>query len=42
MIFSIFAKFSDSFSFIQRIFGAVNPANAIFAVYSESFSFPIT
>ena len=23
-------------------FGAVKPANAIFAVYSESFSFPIT
>ena len=42
MIFAILAKFSGSFFFIQRIFGAVNPANAIFAVYSESLSFPIT
>ena len=42
MIFVIFAKFSGSCFFIQRIFGAVNPANAMFAVYSDNFSFPIT
>ena len=41
-IFAIFTKLSGSFFFIQRIFGAVNPAKAILAVYSESLSFPIT
>ena len=32
-------SYPASFSFTQRIFGAVKPANAMFAVYSESFSF---
>ena len=42
MIFTTFLKFSGSFFCIQRIFGAVNPANAMFAVYWESLSFPMT
>jgi len=42
MIFVIFAKFSGSFFFTHRIFGAVNPVNAMFAVYLESVSFPIS
>ena len=42
MIRRIREKFSGSFSFIHRIFGAVNPANAMFAVYSDSLSFPMT
>ena len=36
------ANFSGSCFFIQRIFGAVNPAKAMFAVSAESFSFPMT
>lgn len=42
IIFTTFLKFSGSFFCIQRIFGAVKPAKAIFAVYCESLSFPIT
>ena len=42
MIFAIFTKFSGSFSFIQRIFGAVKPAKAMLAVRSESVFLPIT
>ena len=42
IIFAIRAKFSGSFSFTHRIFGAVKPVNAMFAVYLESVSFPIT
>ena len=42
MILTIFSNFSGSFFFIHRIFGAVKPANAIFAVYWESLSLPIT
>lgn len=41
MILHIRAKLSGSFSFIHRIFGAANPANAISAVYLEIFSFLI-
>ncbi len=41
MIFAILAKFSGSCFFIQSIFGAVKPAKAIFAVYSDSFSLPM-
>ena len=36
------ANFSGSCFFIQRIFGAVKPAKAMFAVNAESFSLPIT
>ena len=36
------AKFSGSFFFTQRIFGAVKPVKEIFAVYSDSLSLPIT
>ena len=42
IIFLMRLKFSGSLFFIQRIFGRVKPAKAIFAVYSESLSFPIT
>ena len=42
MIFAIFANFSGSFFFIHRIFGAVKPAKAMFAVYADSFSLPIS
>ena len=41
-ICNIVSKEYPLFFFIQRIFGAVKPANAIFAVYWESLSFPIT
>ena len=41
MILRIFWKFSGSFSRTHKIFGAVNPANAMFAVYSVSFPLPI-
>ena len=42
MIFAIRAKFSGSFSRIQRIFGAVKPAKAMLAVHALSFCLPIT
>ena len=42
MIFAIFANFSGSFFFIHRIFGAVKPAKAMFAVYCDNLSLPIS
>ena len=42
MIFLIRAKFSGSFFFTQRIFGAVKPAKAMLAVRRERVSRPMT